>query len=151
MISNRFGRANNPYMGEAYDEIKPTKFITYLDANSLYEWAMCWSLPVGNFKWITDFDNWRNIPCILEVDLGYPKELHDLHNDYPLAPERLIINGVEKLIPNLNDKDIYIVHHNTLKQYLHLGLRIKKIHRDISFEEEPWLKNYIELNTNLRK
>ena len=151
MISNRFGRANNPYMGEAYDEIKPTKFIAYLDANSLYEWAMCWSLPVGNFNWITDFDNWRSIPCILEVDLGYPKELHDLHNDYPLAPERLIINGVEKLIPNLNDKDIYIVHHNTLKQYLHLGLRIKKIHRDISFEEEPWLKSYIELNTNLRK
>ena len=142
MISNRFGRANNPYMGEAYDEIKPTKFITYLDANSLYEWAMCWSLPVGNFNWITDFDNWRNIPCILEVDLEYPKELHDLHNDYPLAPERLMINKVENLITN--DKEKYVIHHKNLTEYLDFGLGIKKIHRGITFKEEPWLEKYIK-------
>ena len=54
------------------------------------------------------------------------------------------------MIPNLNDKDRYIVHRKTLKQYLDLGLRIKKIHRGTSFEEETWLKSYIELNTNLR-
>ena len=60
------------------------------------------------------------------------------------------INRVEKIIPNLNDNDRYIVHQKTLKQYLDLGLRIKKIHRGTSFEEEPRLKSYIELNTNLR-
>lgn len=55
---------------------------------------MCQLLPVGNFKWMTDFDSWRNIPCILEVDLEYPEELHDLHNDYPLVPESVMINKV---------------------------------------------------------
>ena len=73
-----------------------------------------------------------------------------MHNYYPLPPERLIINGVEKLIPNLNDKEGYIFHHKTLKHYLDIGLKIKKIHSGIRFEEEPWLKSHIELNTNLR-
>ncbi|PFX18050.1 hypothetical protein AWC38_SpisGene17607 [Stylophora pistillata] len=113
------------------------------------------------FKWMSreEIGDWRasdsehrNIPCILEVDLEYSKELHDLHNDYPLAPERIMINSnkVEKLVPNLNDKKKYIIHHQNLKQCLELGLRLKKIYRGIKFEEEPWLKSYIELNTNLR-
>ena len=84
------------------------------------------------------------------MDLEYPKELHDLHNDYPLAPERLKIGNAEKLIPNLFDKEKYIVHHHSLKQYEELGLKIKKIHRGIKFREEPWMKSYIELNTDLR-
>ena len=101
-------------MGDAFDETKPSKFIIYLDANNLYRWAMCQLLPVGNFKWMTDFKDWGNVRCILEVDLEYPDHLHDLHNDYPLAPESLVINGVEKLIPNLNNK---VKHHKNLKQY----------------------------------
>ena len=58
-------------------------------------------LPVGDFKWMTgeELENWKDTPCILEVDLEYPRDLHDLHNDYPLAPERLKIKNVEKLIP----------------------------------------------------
>jgi len=97
-------------------------------------------------------DNWKKIPCILEVDLEYPKELHGLHNDYPLAPESIIPQGskVSKLIPNLNNKTKYVVHHVNLKQYESLGLKITKIHRGISFEEEAWMKKYIDLNTNLR-
>ena len=95
-------------------------------------------------------EHWKNFPCILVVDLEYPKELHDLHNDYPLAPERLKINNVEKLIPNLWDKESYIVHHENLKLYQELGLKIKKIHRGIKFREEPWMRSYIELNTRLR-
>ena len=94
--------------------------------------------------------HWKNIPCILEVDLEYPKDLHDLYNDYQLAPERLKIGNVEKLIPNLWDKEKYIVHHENLKLYLELGLKIKKIHRGIKFREEPWMKSYIALNTRLR-
>ena len=83
------------------------------------------------------------------MDLKYPKELHDLHNNFPLAPERLITNRVEKLIKNLNDEEKYILSHRTLKQYLNLGSRIKKIHRRISFKKEPWLKKHIKLNTKL--
>ena len=139
MISNRYGCANNPYMGEKYDPRSPKKYLTYLDANNLYGWAMMEPLPVGGFKWMTEDEkeNWKNKTCILEVDLEYPKELHDLHNDYPLAPERLKIGNVEKLIPNLWDKEKYVVHHKNLKLYLELGLKIKKVHRGIKFKEEP--------------
>ena len=110
------------------------------------------ALPVGGFHWMSEdkIQNWKNIPCILEVDLEYPKEFHDLHNDYPLAPEKLKIGNVEKLIPNLHDKKKYVVLHHNLKQYEELGLKIKKIHRGIKFREEPWMKSYIELNTKLR-
>ena len=152
MIPNRFGKANNKFMGEKFDPRNPSKYLAYLDANNLYGWAMMKPLPVGDFKWMDEKEkeNWKNIPCILEVDLEYPKDLHDLHNDYPLAPERLKINNVEKLIPNLWDKEKYIVHHENLKLYLELGLKIKKIHRGIKFREEPWMRSYIELNTRLR-
>ena len=118
MISDHFGWANNKYMSEAYDETKPTKCNTYLDATNLYGWVMCQPLLVRGFKWMADFENWRELPCILEVDLEYPREIHHLHNDYPLALESLTISKVEKLIPNLYDRERYIVHHKTLKQYL---------------------------------
>lgn len=128
MISNRYGKANNKYMGEKYNPHLPDKYISYLDANNLCGWAMMKSLPVGGFKWMTNDEkqNWKNIPCILEVGLEYPIGLHDLHNDYPLAPERIKVDKVEKLIPNLYDKEKYIVHHLNLKQYEELGLKIKK-------------------------
>ena len=60
-----------------------------------------------------ELSKWKNHPCVLEVDIEYPEELHDLHNDYPLAPERSKIGGVEKLIPNLGDKKsiLYIMNH----------------------------------------
>ena len=95
--------------------------------------------------------NWRTIGgCILEVDIEYPKELHNLHNDYPLAPERLEVNGVEKLIPTLNDKKKYVVHYENLKQYESLGMKITQFHRGIKFKESEWMKKYIDLNTRLR-
>ena len=93
----------------------------------------------------------EKIPCILEVDLEYPKELHDKHNDYPLAPERIKCkNNVEKLIPNFRDKKKYVVHYKNLSQYLELRLRLTRIHRGIKFEESEWLKIYIDINTKLR-
>ena len=151
MISTRYGKANNPYMKD-YDPDQPTKYISYLDANNLYGWAMCKPLPTEDFEWMEkeELKNWKSMPCILEVDLKYPEKLHDLHNDYPLAPERLTVNKVEKLIPNLNDKKNYVIHHETLKLYLSLGLKLTKIHRGIKFKESAWLKPYIDLNTNLR-
>ena len=98
--------------------------------------------------------NWNKLcdgeGCILEVDLEYPENLHDAHNEYPLAPERLRVNKVDKLIPNLNNKKKYILHHKSLKQYLDLGLKLTKIHRGVKFNEKAWLKDYIQLNTDLR-
>ena len=151
MISTRYGKANNPYMKD-YDPDQPTKFISYLDANNLYGWAMSKPLPTDCFRFMNneEMKNWESMPCILEVDLEYPEKLHDLHNDYPLAPERVTVNKVEKLIPNLNDKKNYVIHHETLKLYISLGLKLTKIHRGITFDECAWLKPYIDLNTNLR-
>lgn len=109
-------------------------------------------LPTHGFKWMSneELEDWKELPCFLEVDLEYPKELHDLHNDYPVAPEPLEVNKVYKLIPNLGHKTKYIIHYKNLKHYISLGLRLKKIHRGISFRESVWLKPYIDLNTNLR-
>ena len=152
MISNRHGKANNSYREDEYDDKRATKYITYLDANNLYGWAMCKPLPTRGFKWMDDdeLSSWKKRACILEVDLEYPKQLHDRHNDYPLAPERLVLGKVEKLVPNLNDKIKYVIHYENLKLYESLGLKITKIHRGIKFEESPWLKKYIDLNTDLR-
>ena len=146
MISNRHSQANNIYMGEDYDESKPSKYITYLDASNLYGWAMCKKMPTHGFKWMNkkELANWRTVGgCILEVDLEYPKELHDLHNDYPLAPERMIVNKVEKLIPNLKKKKRYTVHYENLKLYESLGLKITHVHRGIKFKESEWIKKSI--------
>ena len=152
MISNRYGVSNNKYMGDSYDPSKESTYIQYLDANNLYGWTMSKPLPTHGFEWISesDLENWKSMPCILEVDLDYPDSLPDEHNDYPLAPERMIINKVEKLVPNLGNKKNYVIHYENLKQYERLGLRITKIHRGLKFEERDWLKGYIDLNTELR-
>ena len=108
---------------------------------------------------------------ILEVDLEYPKELHDLHNSYPLAPEQIkvqknmlsncckqiaekyhISTGLAtKLIPTLNKKERYVLHYRNLQLYIDLGLKVSKIHRVLEFNQSPWLKKYIDFNTQKRK
>ena len=152
MISNRYEKANNKYMGDRFDDKEPSKYITYLDANNLYGWAMSKPLPTHGFKWmkVNEVETWEKHSCILEVDLEYPKSLHNLHSDYPLAPEQIEVNKVLKLIPNLGDKKRYILHYENLKQYLSLGLKLTNIHRGIKFEERQWLEKYIALNTDLR-
>ena len=153
MISNRYGKSNNRYISNRYDASKPTKYIIYLDANKLYGWAMSKTLPTHGFKWMerNELENWRNYACVLEVDLEYSRRsFHDLHNDYPLAPEQININKFKKLIPNLGDKEKYVLHYENLRQYESLGLKIKKIPRVIRFEESQWLEKYIALNTKLR-
>ena len=89
-IAKRYAKANNKYMKD-YDPKKPSKFITYLDMNHLYGWAMSGYLPYGGFKWLKNVEGFdvnsiseeSPIGYILEVDLEYPDELHELHNDYP--------------------------------------------------------------------
>ena len=174
--------ANNKYMGSEYDSSKESSYINYFDANNLYGLSMIQKLPYRSLKWddkiteedIINYDNGRT-GYILEVDLEYPKELHDLHNDYPLAPEVMnvkanmlsekqveiykLINGrkepkdekAKKLILNLNGKSKYVVHIRTLQFYLKHGLKLKKIHRAIKFEQKEILKPYIEFNTEKRK
>ena len=99
-IAKRHSKANNKYM-ESYDSSKESIFIMYLDANDLYGWGMSQYLPYSGFKWLNqkevrdfclNFISENSSIChILEVDLEYPSELHDLHHDYPLAPEELEI------------------------------------------------------------
>jgi hypothetical protein len=179
MISNRFSKANNPYVPD-YDP-DYSSYVMYLDANNLYGWAMSQPLPTGEFDWlneqeisnldITQITDDSEEGYILEVDLKYPKELHDLHNDYPLAPEKMKICpemlspyckqlsedlklgsvAVPKLVPNLSDKTKYIVHCRNLKLYLGLGMELTVIHRVLAFQQSPWLKAYIDFNTERRK
>ena len=144
IICNRYSLANNKYLPN-YDSTKPSKYIMYLDANNLYGYAMSESLPVGGFKFLTSeeisyFDIFSvgaedEIGYILDVDLEYPEELHDLHNDYPLAPESFAISAklhspyakdllqklgrkpcreTMKLVPNLFAKRNYVVHYRNL-------------------------------------
>ena len=114
-------------------------------------------LPTGNFKPLKEMGDITKIPdtnltgYILEVDLEYPKKLHDNHNDLPLAPESLMINQVRKLVPNLQIKTKYVIHYRNLKQCLKYGLKLTKIHRILSFDQSPWMKPYIDLNTKMRQ
>ena len=88
---------------------------------------------------------------ILEVDVAYPKNLHDWQGDLPFLPERMKINKCSKLVCNLHGKNNYVVHIRSLKQTLDHGLILKKFHRVIKFNQEAWLKEYIDMNTELRK
>ena len=162
IISNRYGKANNKYMQKGFNKSIPSKYLMYLDENNLYGCAMSMKLPTHGFKWLTGgemeklFNNqvlqvWEKIPCILVVDLEYPENLHDLHNDYSFCPERVECkNGVKKLIPNLRNKTKYPIHYKNLIQCLNAGMKLTKIHKGIKFIESDWMRAYIEMNTNLR-
>ena len=97
-----------------------------------------------------EIDDWKHLSCILDVDLEYPEDLHNLRNDCPLAPECVKMRNVEKLIQNLNNKTNYVVHYENLKLYENFGLKIAKIHRGIKVEKSARLEEYINLNTKLR-
>lgn len=96
-IGHRHGEANNIYM-TGYDESKPSKYIMYLDANNLYDYAMSQYVPTGGFRWLTDKQLSKMMKknilpnskkgYIFEVDVDYPEELHTLHNDYPLCSRK---------------------------------------------------------------
>ena len=151
--------------------------------NNLCGSAMSSFLIYGGFKWLKNIDNFdvnwvsecnsienSSAGYIIEVDLEYPDELHVLHNDYPLAPEKLAIpydtlsdyskkiadeygikvGDVMKLILNLGDKTKYIVHYKNLQLYLPLGMKLIKIHRVLKFKQSDWMKKYIHFNTEKR-
>ena len=152
---------------KTYDENSPSKYILYLDANNLYGWAMSQYLPTGAFRWMKnreihkiDLDKYKEDSkkgLILEVDLEYDDKIHDLHNDYPLGPEKIKVkenmlsdycqkiankyristNLVYKLIPTLENKEKYVLYYRNLQLYTDLGLKLIKIHRVLEFDQSP--------------
>ena len=148
------------------------KFVMYLDANNLYVHSMSKPLPYKNFKWSFNIDLNNLQTGIYEVDIAIPEELHDKFKDYPLAPEIKSINEDmlsdyqkylndklnikynvkdKKLILDLLPKKNYKVYYKNLEYYIKLGLKVTKVHRILTFDEKPFLKEYIDLNTELRK
>ena len=179
MVSKRYAKANNPLVPD-YDASKPNSYIMYLDANNLYGWAMNKPLPKSGFKWkrvmpteeeiLNKKENAKN-GWILEVDLEYPAELHEKHNSYPLAPEKKVVKkesmseyqkrlikdlelktpDSKKLLLTLEDKKDYVVHYRNLQFYLKQGMKLKRVHRVLEFEQECWMEPYIRMNTEFRK
>ena len=182
MICKRYSHANNPLMQDDYDATtEEDTYILYHDVNNLYGGAMSFPLPTNGFNWLPTEQHQFIIETILnlsakdshrgyvlEVDLEYPDELHDDHNDLPLAPEKIHIDGAllspfqqgyydgnrpktRKLIPHFFKRSNYIIHYITLRYYLRKGLKVTAIHRVLTFCQEPWLKQYIHDNTERRK
>ena len=119
-------------------------------------------LPTGGFHWVELRKDWgpktivevlsakKDRGYFLEVDVAYPKDLHDYHNDLQFMSAKMKINGVEKLVPNLYYKRKYVIHIEALKQVLDHGLVLEKIHRAIKFKQSAWIREYIDFNTRLR-
>ena len=168
-IAKRYSKANTKYMTD-HDSSEESKYILYFDSNSLYGFEMSQYLFYGGFKWLNQTENDifdinsiaknSSIGYILEIDFKYPDELHELHNDYPLASEELEITnnmlsdyckkfadkygvkagGLNKLIPNLSNKTKYVAHYRNLQLHLSLGMKLIKVHRVLKLKQFCWLK-----------
>ena len=165
------------YISKRYSETSKNKHILYLDMNNLYECAMRQYLPISNFKRVKNIDkieqklmkikNNSSTGYVLEIDLEYSQELYDIHKYYPLAPEKVNIpkewlsddflkianvhnittGTVKKLVPNLMNKNNYVIHYRNLQQCLELGMKLKKIHTILKFKQSDWMRPYIHFNT----
>ena len=95
-----------------YHKNNESSYIQYLDANNLYGWTMSQKLPVNGFKWIKNvmeidekviknYDEDSDKGYIFEVDVKYPRRLHDLHSDLTFLPKRMKFDKYKKLVWNL--------------------------------------------------
>ena len=145
-----------------YDKGIESSCLMFLDANNLSGWAMSKKLHVNGFKWENDLSRFNeniiknynensDVGYFVEVDIEYPKQLWSFHKGLPFSPERKKLGTVEKLFCSIKDKEKYIIHIRTLKQALNHGLVLKDVDRVIKFNQEAWLKLYIDMNTKLRK
>ena len=160
--THRYAKANNKYMKNYDEKIEPS-YLTYIDANNLYGWAMSQKLLVNDFIWYNDYLSDFNEEFVknynensderyfLEVDIEYPKTLWRSHKELPFLPERKKQEKVEKLVFTIEDKEKYVIHIRALKQALNNGLKFKNVHSVIKFQQKAWLKLYIDMNTKLRK
>ena len=142
--------------------MKESSYLQYWDVNNLYAWAMRQKLQVNNFVWIKDIyqfneDFVKNYNeeidegHFFEVDGQYLKKLRELYNGLPFLSETMKIEKVKKLVANLHDKTEYIINIRNLKETLSSGFALKKVHKVIKFNQNPWLKPYTNVNTDLRK
>ena len=157
---HRYTKKNDKYMTN-YDKSTESSYLIYLDANSLYGWAMSKKLPVNGFKWENDLSRFNesfiknynensDAGYFLEVDIEYPKQLWSFHKDLPFLPKREKLEKVGKLVCSIENKEKYVIHTRALKQALNHGLVLKDVYRVIKFNQEAWLKLYIDMNTKLR-
>ena len=147
-------QTNNKYMKD-YVKNKESSHILFWDINNLYGWAMSQNLLVNNFEWIKDtsqfnedfiknYNEESDEGYFLEVDVQYFEKLNKLHNDLSFLPETMKIEKVEKPVANLHDKTEYVMHIRNLKQSLNHRLVLKKVHKVIKFNQNTWLKQYID-------
>ena len=147
-----------------HDKYNESSYLEYLDANNLYGWTMSQKLPVRNFKWIEkddiskfdekfvkNYDENGDKGYILEVNVEYPEKICILNSDLAFFLERMKINKCTKLTCTIQNKENYVIHIRALKQAVNHGLKLTKVHRIIQFDQEAWLKPYIDMNTDLRK
>ena len=143
-------------------KIKESPYLQHWDVNNLCGWTMLQRLSVNNFEWIKytsqineyfikSYNEKSDEGYCLKVDVQYREKIHELQNDLPILPKRIMIEKVEKLAANLHDKTEYVIHMRNLKQALNHGLAFKKVHRVVRFNQNVWLKPYIDINTDLRK
>ena len=144
--THRYAKANNKYM-KNYDKKIESSYLAYLNASNLYGWAMSQKLPVNGFMWyneylsdfnedfIKNYNENSDIGYFLEVDVEYPKKLFSSHKDLPFLPERKKLEKVEKLVCSIEDKEKYVIHIRALKQALNNGLKLKYVHRVITFQQ----------------
>ena len=116
MSATGLGSHSDP-MGDKFSPKSESSYLQYLDTNNLYGWAMSQPLPTRGFRWvdvnpneISELATRTDKGYILDVNVSYPKELHNPYNDLPFMCERMEINGVEKLVPNLRGKKNYVIH-----------------------------------------
>ena len=156
----RYAKASNKYM-EDYDKNKESSYLKYWDVNNLYVWVMSQTFPVYNFKWVEDisefdqsftkkFNKKSDEGYFLEVDIQYPENLRNLHNDLPFFQNRIKTEKVEKLVANLHNKNEHVSHIQNLKEALNYGLVLKKVRRAIKFNHKAWLKPCMDINTDLK-
>ncbi|KAE9521340.1 hypothetical protein AGLY_018262 [Aphis glycines] len=157
--SKRYAKANNEETLN-YDAAEEKSWIVYQDCNNLYGWAMSEYIPYGGFKYvkpslegINDLADTSPIGRIYDVDISYPQNLHDEHNDLPFLPQNSIPKGskMNKLMATFKTKKNYIVHYRSLQQAIANGLIVEKVNRVLQFNQSAWLADYINLNTEMRK
>ena len=164
--------------------------ILYIDANNLYGHALSQKLPQSEFKWMSDQEidsvdigmydyEGSDVGHVFEVDLEYPRDIHDSTIDLPLCPEKVTIcsemlselmhdqwksicisrylkenkkfNGCVKLLLNQWGKDRYVVHGRVLQFYLNMGMRLVRVHRAVSFKQAAFFEPYIRYNSERRQ